>query len=359
MAASTAYLTLSLLYHPPPWYVIFNLSELCLHNYQLQQDKSYKLQLNRYTLNQCYISYVYIYFRPLLEYANIVFDNCTGHDKSQLENSQYKALLLITGAKQGTSYERLIEETGFQTLNNRRTMQKLLRFHKLVHTKDPVYLSKLLPNILGNERATRALNTHTFTRIKTNTIYFSHSFLPDCVRLCNLLNKEIRSIQNYEIFKIKLSQIYQLPPKPPPHFMIGKRHNQLNHTLIRLNFSSLNFHLYQRQCNNSPNCSCGDTLETPHHYFFYVHSLPNNEIFFFSKDKNIIPDQQHFTTRLLLFGFELLDSCNNRFIFNTCMNILKKLDDRYIVLVTITMFYVYRRSFVLALVLLGNPNKYK
>ena len=58
--------------------------------------KSYKLQLNRYTLNQCYISYV----RPLLEYANIVFDNCTEHDKSQLENIQYKALLLITGAKQ-------------------------------------------------------------------------------------------------------------------------------------------------------------------------------------------------------------------------------------------------------------------
>ena len=35
----------------------------------------------------------------------------------------------------------------------------------------------------------------------------------------------------------------------------------------------------------------------------------------FSKLKNIIPDQQHFTTRLLLFGSELLDNRNNRFIF--------------------------------------------
>ena len=93
------------------------------------------MQLNRYTQSQCYISYV----RPLLEYANIVFDNCTEHDKSQLENIQYKALLLITGAKQGTSYERLIEETGFQTIKNRRTMQKVIIFYKLVHTKDPVY----------------------------------------------------------------------------------------------------------------------------------------------------------------------------------------------------------------------------
>ena len=48
--------------------------------------------------------------------------------------------------------ETLTEETGFQTLNNRRTMQKLLKFHKLAHTKDPVNLSKLLPNTL--ERAT-------------------------------------------------------------------------------------------------------------------------------------------------------------------------------------------------------------
>ena len=164
-------------------------------------------------------------------------------------------------------------------------MQQLLKFHKLVQTKDPVYLSKLLPNTLGNERATRASNTHTFTLIKTNTIYFSNSFLPDCVRLWNSLSKIMRSIQNYEIFKIKLSQIYQLPPKPPPPFMIGKRHNQLNHTQIRLIFPSRNFHLYQRQCINSPNCSCGDTIETPHHYFFYVHSLPNNEIFFFQNSK--------------------------------------------------------------------------
>ena len=182
-------------------------------------------------------------------------------------------------------------------------MQKLLKFHKLVHTKDPVYLSKLLPNTLGNERATRASNTHTFTLIKTNTIYFSNSFLPDCVRLWNSLNKEIRSIQNYEIFKIKLSQIYQLPPKPSPHFMIGKRHNQLNHTQIRLNFSSLNFHLYQRQCINSPNCSCGDTLETPHHYFFLCpqFSLPNNEIFFFQNSKTL-----YLTNIILLLDFYYL-----------------------------------------------------
>ena len=141
-------------------------------------------------------------------------------------------------------------ETGFQTLNNRRTMEQRLKFQKLVHTKNPVYLSKLLPYTLGIERATRASNNHTFNLIKSNTIYFSNSFL-----------------------------------------------FQLNPTQIRHNFSSPNFHLYQRHCNNSPNCSCGDTLEIPHHYFFLCPQFTQQQnILFFSKRKNSIPDQQQFTT---------------------------------------------------------------
>ena len=56
------------------------------------------------------------------------------------------------------------------------------------------------------------------------------------------------------------------PSKPPAHFIIGKRHNQLFQTQIKLNLSSFNFHFYQRHCINSPHCPCGDTLGTPHHH---------------------------------------------------------------------------------------------
>ena len=49
---------------------------------------------------------------------------------------------------------------------------------------------------------------------------------------------------------------------------------------------------------------------------------------FFSKLKTIIiPDQQHFTTRLLLFGSELLDNCNNTCIFQYVHEYLKKMDN--------------------------------
>ena len=48
---------------------------------------------------------------------------------------------------------------------------------------------------------------------------------------------------------------------------------------------------------------------------------------FFSKRKNIIPDQQQFTTRLLLFGSELLNNCNNGFIFQYVHEYLEKTGD--------------------------------
>ena len=86
--------------------------------------------------------------------------------------------------------------------------------------------------------------------------------------------------------------------------MIGKRHNQLNHTQIRLDTL--------------------DTLETPHHYFFLCPQLTQQRNILFSKLKNIINDQQHFTTRLLLFGSEQLDSCNNSFIFQYVHGYLEK-----------------------------------
>ena len=51
-------------------------------------------------------------------------------------------------------------------------------------------------------------------------------------------------------------------------FYIGDRTDQINLCQIRLNFSSLNDHLYTKSCIESPSCSCSAVPETPQHYFF-------------------------------------------------------------------------------------------
>ena len=59
----------------------------------------FKYKMCRSALHRCYLSFI----RPLLEYGDVNFDNCSQNDKNTLENIQYNALRLITGCKKGTS----------------------------------------------------------------------------------------------------------------------------------------------------------------------------------------------------------------------------------------------------------------
>ena len=53
------------------------------------------------------------FVHPSLEYADIILDNCFKQEKLMIENLQYAALRLVTGAKKGTSkiviYAQLID----------------------------------------------------------------------------------------------------------------------------------------------------------------------------------------------------------------------------------------------------------
>ena len=75
----------------------------------------FKLQmiLPRRSLVTIYKSFI----RPHLDYGDIIFDqafNKSFHDN--LESIQYNASLAITGARRGTSKEKLYQELGFESL---------------------------------------------------------------------------------------------------------------------------------------------------------------------------------------------------------------------------------------------------
>ena len=82
----------------------------------------FKYKMSRSALYRCYLSFIH----PLLEYGDVIFDNCSQSDKNTLENIQYNALRLITGCKKGTSRQLLLEEAGLCTLQTRRTFHKIL-----------------------------------------------------------------------------------------------------------------------------------------------------------------------------------------------------------------------------------------
>ena len=105
-----------------------------------------KFDLDRKSLQIIYFSFI----RPLLEYADIVWNKCTQYESLGLEQIQYEAARIVTGATRLVSINSLLTETGWETLSARRKNHKLVMFYKMQNNLCPVYLSTLVPRIVGS-----------------------------------------------------------------------------------------------------------------------------------------------------------------------------------------------------------------
>ena len=75
-----------------------------------------KFQLSRKSLKIIYFSFI----RPLLEYADVVWDNCTQYEANELEKIQHEAARIVSGATKLVSIDKLLKEVGWDTLSCRR-----------------------------------------------------------------------------------------------------------------------------------------------------------------------------------------------------------------------------------------------
>ena len=76
-----------------------------------------KLQQDR---NSLHVIYMYMLFiRPLLEYADVVWDNCAQYEINELEKIQNNAARIATGASKLVPIENvlLLNETGWSSRN--------------------------------------------------------------------------------------------------------------------------------------------------------------------------------------------------------------------------------------------------
>ena len=73
-----------------------------------------KFQLNRKSLQIIYFSFI----RPLHEYADVVWDNCTQYEAN--EKIQHEAARIVSGATKLVSIEKLLKEVGWDTLSCQR-----------------------------------------------------------------------------------------------------------------------------------------------------------------------------------------------------------------------------------------------
>ena len=86
-----------------------------------------KFKLDRKSLQTIYFSFI----RPLLEYADVVWNNCTQYESNELDKIQNEAASIVNGATKLASIDSLHTETGWETLGSRRKNHKLTMFYKM------------------------------------------------------------------------------------------------------------------------------------------------------------------------------------------------------------------------------------
>ena len=103
--------------------------------------RKFKYTLDRKSLETVYIAFI----RPILEYANVVWDNCTQQEKHDLENIQLEAARIATGTTKLVSVQKIYDEIGWETLDVGRRKHELVLFYKMYNDIAPSYLYSLVP----------------------------------------------------------------------------------------------------------------------------------------------------------------------------------------------------------------------
>ena len=230
---------------------------------------------------------------PQFEYADIVWNNCSGTLLNMLENLHLEAIRII-GAVKGTSHEKLYKEYGFCTLKERRKRHKLLKFHTMINYQCPVYLFNLVPPLVS---ATNPYHCR-WPYERVIPALYANSFIPSTTQLWNTLPLTIHADPSVSLLKKYLSTNDTIVPI---YYYFGSRKEQVKHCRLRLAISNLNYDLFRRHLLEDPVCSCEYTAETSEHFLLYCplyNSIRNKTI---SK-----LDQNERNSNTLLFGNDQL-----------------------------------------------------
>ena len=213
------------------------------------------------------------FIRPILEYGNEIWANCTHYKKDELEQIQLEAAKIAAGATKLVSIDNLYREIGWETLDARRNKQKLMLFYKMYYSLRPPYLSTLVPPLAGQSSRYNLRNANDLQTIDARTTQYFNSFLPSTVRDWNSLPPEVKTSDTVIAFKSNLNKDNLIVPK---HFYTGERRLQILHTRLRTKCSSLNYDIFLRRLNDSPLCRCGDS-KMPNIFYCSVPFTNNKE----------------------------------------------------------------------------------
>ncbi|MEW8544385.1 MAG: reverse transcriptase family protein [Candidatus Thiodiazotropha sp.] len=268
---------------------------------RLNLMRTLKFKVSRKALERIYISFI----RPLLEYSDSVWDNCSSEAKKQLDAIHIEAARIITGATKLCSINKLFIDIGWDSLQNRRNKHKLVIFYKIMNGLAPDYLSDCVPPLVQDTTTYNLRNSNDIQSLHANTNLFYNSFFPSTIRAWNTLPDDIKQATSVAAFKYRLNRDIK---KPPKYYNAGTRIGQILHARMRMECSSLNSHLYRKNIVPSPSCQCGG-FESPYHFFFHCPRYAA------ARNRFLPHDLRNYNTHDLLFGIESKSNHENEVLF--------------------------------------------
>ena len=163
-----------------------------------------------------------MFIRPHFDYCDVIYHipHITNpFDKTitlnflmeSIEKVQYQAALAVTGTWQGTSRNKLYEELGWESLNDRRWFRRLLQLYKIRKDLTPPYLRENLPR---QRRPLYRNNSECYYEIPCNTLRYMNSFFPNVVKSWNGIGSEFQTCASLNTFKRNILGLIRPTPKP-------------------------------------------------------------------------------------------------------------------------------------------------
>ena len=229
---------------------------------------------------------------------------------------QLCAARIVTGAKKGTSHERLYQDVTWPKLSERRLHIKLTHMHKIVNSNVPPYLSGVLPKTLAENTHYDLRNRDHIKQLKCRTEKFRKSFFPDCIRHWNNLDESVRTIEDISAFRNELTDVSS---KSPPLYNYGQRKLNIIHAQLRLRCSNLKAHLTSLHVIDNPLCHCNLGIEDNCHFFF------NCPLYHIQREQllDVVQQFTRFDLNILLFGDDQLNLEQNKVIFEAVQKYIK------------------------------------
>ena len=188
---------------------------------------------------------------------------------------RYFQLPTCKGKSRWTSREKLYQELGFESLQQRLWYKKLCCLFKITNNQSPRYLSQLVSS--PNTRYFSP-SPENIPQLWTKHDFFENSFFPSTIKEWNNLNPHIRKSKSISIFKSNILKFIR-----PKTNNVYHCHNPKEITLItrlRLGLS----HLRERKFKHSfqdcldPLCLCCNETETSTHYLLHCLTYTNERM---------------------------------------------------------------------------------